>query len=78
MEQRPKSDDRRDNVEKIQKNISETIKNMEMTEDMINSTSDPNTKNDLHEKNKRRRDALKGLRREIKDEADARDRGYRE
>lgn len=70
---RNKPDDRSDNVEKIQYNIGKTIQNIELAEDMIAKTDDENTKNTLEEKNDRRREALKGMREEIKDEADYRD-----
>ena len=78
MENRPNPDDRSDNVEKIQENINDTIRNMELAEDMIEKTSDGKAKKDLQEKNERRRDALDGFRHEIKDEADARNKGYKD
>ncbi len=65
-----KPDDRSDNVEKLQHNINHTIQNMEMAEELIDKTSDPKAAQDLKDKNERRRDALEGMRREIKDEAD--------
>ncbi|MBM7834347.1 small acid-soluble spore protein Tlp [Clostridium sardiniense] len=64
-----KPDDRRDNVDKIQCNISDTIRNIHRAEEMIEKTDDENTKRELSEKNDRREQALKGLRQEIKDEA---------
>jgi len=67
-------DDRKDNVERIQKNIDMTIHNMELADEMIEKTDDPKTKEELHAKNERREQALKGLRHEIKDEADAREK----
>jgi small acid-soluble spore protein (thioredoxin-like protein) len=69
-------DDRRDNVEKIQQHIDNTIENMELTEETIALTDDKNTKGRLEDKNKRRRDALEGMRQEIKDEARNREQGY--
>jgi small, acid-soluble spore protein tlp len=75
MNNKPNPDDRSDNVEKIQDNINHTIRNMEMAEEMIDKTPDTRAKKDLEEKNERRRDALDGFRHEIKDEADARDKG---
>ncbi|NLI92330.1 MAG: small acid-soluble spore protein Tlp [Peptococcaceae bacterium] len=69
-------DDRRDNVERIQHNINHTIKNMELAEEMIEKTSDHKTKEDLKEKNERRREALNGMRAEIQDEAWDREHGY--
>ncbi|MGI5907156.1 MAG: small acid-soluble spore protein Tlp [Christensenellales bacterium] len=62
-------DDRSDNVERIQKNIDNTIRNMELAEEIIEKTSDRKMKKELSEKNERRRDALNGLRSEIRDEA---------
>ncbi|GAA0070732.1 small acid-soluble spore protein Tlp [Clostridium sardiniense] len=64
-----KPDDRRDNVDKIQCNISDTIRNIHRAEEMIEKTDDENTKRELSERNDRREQALKGLRKEIKDEA---------
>ena len=68
---RPNPDDRKDNVPRIQKNIDMTIHNIEAAEDMIAKTSDGKMKKTLSEKNERRRDALDGMRHEIRDEADA-------
>ncbi|WP_368293802.1 small acid-soluble spore protein Tlp [Dehalobacter sp. TBBPA1] len=62
-------DDRRDNADRIQKNINHTIQNMELADEMIAKTDDPKSKKDLKEKNERRRDALNGMRAEIRDEA---------
>lgn len=66
-------DDRSDNVERIQEHIDMTIRNMEEAEEMIEKTDNPKTKEELAAKNERRRQALAGMRHEIKDEADARD-----
>ncbi len=63
-------DDRRDNVDRIQKNIDMTIRNMELGEELISKTSNPRMRQNLIEKNERRRQALRGMRHEIKDEAD--------
>ncbi len=76
MTQKNNPDDRKDNVEKIQKNIDNTIENMELAADMMLNTSDEKAKQDLIDKNKRRKQALEGMRREIKDEADARAHNY--
>jgi len=72
-----KPDDRRDNVDKIKSHIDHTIQNMEMAEDMISDTDNPKTKRELKEKNKRREDALTGMREEIRDEAIDKKNGYR-
>ena len=71
---RPNPDNREDNVERIQHNINRTIHNMEAAEEMIARTPDENMKETLMEKNERRRDALDGMRSEIKDEAKAQER----
>lgn len=70
---RPNPDDRRDNVERLQKNINTTIENIEAAEEMIAETPDEKMKQTLTEKNERRRDALDGFRGEIRDEARARE-----
>lgn len=71
-----KPDDRKDNEERIQKNINHTIQNMELAEEMIARTDDPKTQDDLKAKNERRRDALNGMRAEIRDEAIDKEHGY--
>lgn len=65
-----KPDDRRDNVEKLQKNINHTIQNMELAEDMIAKTDNEKTEQELEDKNQRRAQALDSMRGEIKDEAE--------
>lgn len=67
-------DDRRDNVEKIQNNIDNTIQNMEAAKEMIAVTDDDKTKKNLKEKNKRRDEALDSMKAEIQDEAKDRKR----
>lgn len=62
-------DDRRDNVDRIQHNISNTIRNIELANEMIEKTDDPKTRENLEERNEGREKSLKGLRKEIKDEA---------
>jgi len=65
----PKPDDRRDNVDRIEFNIGQTIKNMNLADEMIEKTDDEKMKRELREKNERREDALVGMREEIRDEA---------
>lgn len=69
MKNKTKPDDRRDNVDKIQFNIDNTIKNYELAEELIAKTDDEKLKQDLIEKNKRRLESLDSMRAEIKDEA---------
>ena len=75
---KPNPDDRSDNVEKIQENIDETIRNIEEAEDMMARADNPKTKEELSAKNERREQALEGLRKEIKDEANAREKNYKD
>lgn len=77
MHNKPKPDNRRDNVGKIQKNIDNTIKNYKEAEDMILLAEDEQTKKDLKEKNKRREESLKSMKEEIKDEAIAKENQYK-
>lgn len=72
-----KPDDRRDNVERIQENINHTVQNMRRADEMIDETSDDTMRENLKEKNDRREEALKGMRNEIRDEATAREKGYK-
>lgn len=76
MSKKPKPDDRRDNVKKIQYNIGKTIQNMELAEEMIHKTDDEKTKKDLLDKNNRRKASLEGMREEIRDEALDQENGY--
>ncbi len=71
-------DDRRDNVERIQENIDHTIRNMEIANDLIGEPDNSKTKEELLAKNERREQALEGMRKEIKEEADAREKGYKD
>ncbi|WP_313345066.1 small acid-soluble spore protein Tlp [Sedimentibacter sp.] len=66
---KPRQDDRRDNVDRIQRNIDNTIANYRETEDMIRNSVSNKQKNDLQEKNERREQSIKNMRREIRDEA---------
>jgi small acid-soluble spore protein (thioredoxin-like protein) len=66
---KPNPDDRSDNAARIQKNINMTISNMEAADEMIATTSDAKMKNTLAEKNERRRQALDGMRNEMRDES---------
>lgn len=77
MKNKPKPDDRRDNVDKIQFNIDNTIQNHRLAEEMISNTDDEKTKKDLEEKNKRREESLKSMKEEIRDEAIAKQNDYK-
>jgi small acid-soluble spore protein (thioredoxin-like protein) len=70
-------DDRRDNVEKIQRNINNTMHNSELAREMIAKSDDDKEKKTLQDKNDRRKAALTGMREEIKDEAIDKQNGYK-
>ena len=69
MKNKPNPDDRSDNVENIQFNIDNTIKNIRLGEEMIAKTDDEDLIRVLKAKNERRRGSLEGMREEIRDEA---------
>lgn len=77
MSNKPKPDDRRDNVERIQYNINHTISNYREAEEMIDKVDDSEEKKRLEEKNKRRQESLSNMKREIRDEAIAKENGYK-
>jgi small acid-soluble spore protein (thioredoxin-like protein) len=74
---RTKPDDRRDNVDRIQHTIDNTIENFRLAEDAIEESDDENYKEVLEEKNQRREESLDSLKSEIKDEAIDKRKGYR-
>jgi len=65
---KPKPDDRSDNVEKLQEMVHNTIENMEKAEATM-EFSDSHDQEHIKAKNERRREAIDGMREEIKDEA---------
>ncbi|MGP4038588.1 small acid-soluble spore protein Tlp [Gracilibacillus sp. D59] len=65
---KPKPDDRSDNVEKLQHMVQDTIENIEAAHDTMQFASQEE-KEKIKEKNRRREEAISGLREEIKDEA---------
>jgi len=77
MKNRPNPDNRKDNARKIQKNINDTIQNMEAADEMIAHASNPKTRQELTDKNERREQALEGLRHEIRDETRDEKRGHK-
>jgi small acid-soluble spore protein (thioredoxin-like protein) len=74
---RNKPDDRSDNVDRIQHNISNTIENIRLAEEVIEETDDEKMRRDLEEKNDRRQEALSAMRKEIRDEAIDKQNGYK-
>lgn len=74
---KPNTDDRRDNVEKIQCNINHTLKNIRLANEMIEKVDNPEERRKLEEKNKRREESLSNMRSEIKEEANVNKNEYR-
>ncbi|GHH99105.1 small acid-soluble spore protein Tlp [Neobacillus kokaensis] len=68
---KPKPDDRSDNVEKLQSMIHHTIENMEAAEESLAYTDSETQRQQIEAKNQRRRESIESFRSEIKDEANA-------
>ncbi len=67
----PNPDDRSDNVEKLQRNIENTQANMREARETLRAYGDQMNEKDkenMIEKNERRREAIQGFREEIQDE----------
>ncbi|WP_102346623.1 small acid-soluble spore protein Tlp [Bacillus sp. Marseille-P3661] len=73
---KPKPDDRSDNVEKLQSMVQNTIENIEESHDTM-QFADGAERQRIEEKNKRREESIHAMREEIKDEAAARENGYK-
>lgn len=73
-----KPDDRRDNPDRIQQNISNTIENFHLAKEAIEETDDEKYKKTLQQKNDRREDAINGMKSEMKDESIAKKNGYKQ
>lgn len=72
-----KPDDRTDNVDKIQRNIDNTIENFRKAEESLEETDSETSRKQIIDKNHRREDALDGMRSEIRDEAKDKEKGYK-
>jgi small acid-soluble spore protein (thioredoxin-like protein) len=66
---KPKPDDRSDNVDKLQSMIHNTIENMEEAEETLQFTDSEEQRQQVEAKNQRRRESLEAMRSEVKDEA---------
>lgn len=64
----PKPDDRSDNVEKLQSMVQNTLENMYEAEESLRFASGEQREK-VQSKNERRKQAIEGMREEIKDEA---------
>ncbi len=66
---RPKPDDRSDNVERLQEQVVNTIENLEEAHETLrNPDLPPEQREQILAKNRRREEAIAGKREEIKDE----------
>lgn len=72
----PNRDDRSDNVERLQSMVQNTIENIEEAQDTLQFAS-PEERELIEAKNLRREEGINAMREEIKDEAQARENGYR-
>lgn len=66
---KPKPDDRSDNVERIQENINNTIKNINLANEVIAESNNSKEIENMKERNQRREESLEAMRSEIKEEA---------
>jgi small acid-soluble spore protein (thioredoxin-like protein) len=66
---KPKPDDRSDNVDKLQSMIHNTIENMEEAEETLQFIDSEEQRQQVEAKNQRRRESLEAMRSEVKDEA---------
>jgi|GEM_PF-175073 len=70
-----KSDDRSDNVEKLQRKVRNTIENLHEAEEYLEEHAEeiaPQEAENIREKNERRKQSIAGFRDEIRDEARSR------
>ncbi|MDZ5472746.1 small acid-soluble spore protein Tlp [Bacillus sp. 31A1R] len=74
---KPKPDNRSDNVEKLQTMIMNTIENMEEAEATMEFANEKDRAN-IEAKNDRRRESIDAMRSEVKDEYRAQQNGYNE
>ncbi|WP_409293720.1 small acid-soluble spore protein Tlp [Peribacillus sp. SCS-26] len=68
-------DDRRDNVEKLQEMIENTIVNMDEAE-ASKAFSNGEEQQNIDNKNRKRQDSIDAMRKEVKEEAAARRNSY--
>lgn len=71
--QKPKPDDRSDNVEKLQSMVQNTIENIEAAEETM-AFSSPQEKAKIQAKNEKRQHAIEGFKEEIQDESNSTER----
>lgn len=69
-------DDRSDNVEKLQDMIQNTMENIDKSQDSLQFSNEEECAR-IEAKNERREESIQAFRSEIKDEASARENGYK-
>ncbi|KAB2329746.1 small acid-soluble spore protein Tlp [Cytobacillus depressus] len=74
-ENKPKPDDRSDNVEKLNTMVENTIENMNDAEETLQFT-DGEERARIAAKNERRKESIAAMKSEIQDETQARQNGY--
>ncbi|WP_057764633.1 small acid-soluble spore protein Tlp [Cytobacillus praedii] len=72
---KPKLDDRSDNVEKLQTMVQNTIENIHEAEETL-EFSNAEDRARVEAKNERRKESIDAMRSEIEDESQARQNGY--
>ncbi|WNS77378.1 small acid-soluble spore protein Tlp [Bacillus sp. DTU_2020_1000418_1_SI_GHA_SEK_038] len=73
---KPKPDDRSDNVEKLQTMVQNTIENMNDAEETMQFSNEEDRAR-IAAKNERRKESIEAMREEIQDESQARQNGYK-
>lgn len=75
---KPKPDNRLNNVERLQEMKENTKQNIEAAvETMTESDMSSEQKKEIKEKNERRKESIQGFEAEMADEIEAREQGYR-
>lgn len=72
---KPKPDDRSDNVEKLQTMVQNTMENINEAEETL-EFSNAEDRARIEAKNERRKESIDAMRSEIEDESQARQNGY--
>lgn len=73
---KPKPDDRSDNVEKLQAMIHNTEENIRRAEETLEFTDSAEQRENVEAKNQRRQESLESMRSEVKDEANASENSF--
>ncbi|MDP4084606.1 MAG: small acid-soluble spore protein Tlp [Bacillota bacterium] len=74
---KPKPDDRSDNVEKLQSMIHNTEENISRAEETLEFSDSAEQRQNVEAKNQRRRESLEAMRSEVKDEANASENSFK-